>query len=474
MTESLQALREILLPFLVELYLFVGLLARFLRPASKGWVRRLVGGLVVGGVVCLAVYVYPAYGDHPLGRMVIYLGLFGAVVVHLKFCLRECWRRVLLCVSLAYAAQNLCYKICLLVWESWFYLQWVSRFGRWGWAISHGMLLLVAMVIYRWLLHPVATQLASQPLDGRMLSISVWVLTATIILCSVEDIAFGQLVQQPLSQPGWQSLLSMRQASNLFAILCCGVVLLLARRTVQQQGLEQQLEGLYRTIQRKAQQPAITPESMEQMQVRMHDLRYQLASMEAQKAAQPLAEMEDALARWDNDMATGNALLDLLLWEKLEYAREHQIQLTCMVDGGALEFLQPDELYRLFGNLLDNALEAVVQLSDSEKQVINLVAKRQGQMVLIQQENYFSGSRQFVEGLPQTTKPDSRYHGFGMRSIQRIAHDYQGQFTAFAQADVFRVQILFPQVPQNTSARQLENTAPVDQPQKVERLQSRK
>ena len=114
-----------------------------------------------------------------------------------------------------------------------------------------------------------------------------------------------------------------------------------------------------------------------------------------------------------------------------------------MIDGEKLSFLEEGDLYCLFGNLVDNALEAVKDIEEPERRVVNLVVKQKDGLLLVQEENYFDGTLVFRDGLPVTTKEDKDYHGFGMRSLRLIARKYGGELTAFAKGDVFHLNIIF-------------------------------
>ena len=65
-------------------------------------------------------------------------------------------------------------------------------------------------------------------------------------------------------------------------------------------------------------------------------------------------------------------------------------------------------------------------------------------MLLIHVENPYQGGITFEDGLPQTTKADNRYHGFGMRSMRMIAEQYDGVLTANADDGVFSLDVLLP------------------------------
>lgn len=114
-----------------------------------------------------------------------------------------------------------------------------------------------------------------------------------------------------------------------------------------------------------------------------------------------------------------------------------------MADGARLTFMDDGDLYCLFGNIIDNALEAVKVIEERQRRVVNLVVKARGDMLVIQSDNYFDGERTFEGGLPVTTKADRNYHGFGMRSIRMIVHKYEGELTAHVADGIFHLNILF-------------------------------
>ena len=58
----------------------------------------------------------------------------------------------------------------------------------------------------------------------------------------------------------------------------------------------------------------------------------------------------------------GDAFLDTHTLE-----RERGITISCVADGKLLQFINPMDLYSLFGNALDNSIEAVEQFEEEEK-----------------------------------------------------------------------------------------------------------
>lgn len=102
------------------------------------------------------------------------------------------------------------------------------------------------------------------------------------------------------------------------------------------------------------------------------------------------------------------------------------------------------DIYALFGNILDNAIEAVEQLDDQEKRLISLAVHAKDHFLHVSQENYYSGELVMERGLPMTTKQDKRFHGFGMQSIRMLTEKYGGDLRLRAGGGMYRLSILFP------------------------------
>lgn len=53
-----------------------------------------------------------------------------------------------------------------------------------------------------------------------------------------------------------------------------------------------------------------------------------------------------------------------------------EIQFTYMADGEKLRFMDAKDIHSLFGNLLDNAIEAMEKIEDKDKRVMELQVRQ--------------------------------------------------------------------------------------------------
>ena len=70
-----------------------------------------------------------------------------------------------------------------------------------------------------------------------------------------------------------------------------------------------------------------------------------------------LKELEQSIRIYDSIVKTGNEILDTLLSEKSLICEARDITMHCVIDGKKLFFMDSIDIYALFGNAIDNAIE---------------------------------------------------------------------------------------------------------------------
>ncbi|MGN0813761.1 MAG: GHKL domain-containing protein [Candidatus Coproplasma sp.] len=184
--------------------------------------------------------------------------------------------------------------------------------------------------------------------------------------------------------------------------------------------------------------------AVDYVNIKCHDLKHEIAVMqrEGNINSARLEEMTKNIAVYESFARTGNETLDILLTDRNLICARKGITLSYMADASGLSVMEATDVYALFGNMLDNAIEYVDGLEDEEKKFIRLFVKNQGNLRVIHQENYFEGNLTFADGLPQTTKEDKNYHGFGTKSMRMIAEKYGGELLMHTDSNLFTVDIV--------------------------------
>lgn len=181
------------------------------------------------------------------------------------------------------------------------------------------------------------------------------------------------------------------------------------------------------------------------LSIKAHDLKHQVAVLRkgGEEAEQLLRELEDVTASYDTVIKTDNETINVILSEKCLYCQKHKIRLSCSVDPKALSFMSDVDVYSLLGNIIDNAIEAVLQLENKERRTIAVTINNHAGIITIASKNYYEGQILIKNGHFISKKGDSNNHGFGMQSINTIVKKYNGNLEISTEDQVFDLHISF-------------------------------
>ena len=186
-------------------------------------------------------------------------------------------------------------------------------------------------------------------------------------------------------------------------------------------------------------------QNMELINIKCHDMKHQIRTLLEGKNLDKdfIEETQKAISIYDSQVKTGNDTLDTLLTQKSLLCDSQKIQLTVMLDGNALSFMSNQEINSFFGNAIDNAIEYLVNAAEEDR-FIRISSSQNGSILTIRIENFCDTNLRFRNnGLPQSTKEDNGYHGFGTKSIQNIAQKYNGDVSFARIDDLFVITAIF-------------------------------
>ena len=186
--------------------------------------------------------------------------------------------------------------------------------------------------------------------------------------------------------------------------------------------------------------------NMDAINIKAHDIRHQIRQLGTGGVVvdqSVLDEIAHEVNIFDSTVKTGNDALDTILTEKNLICANEGITLSCIADGNALDFMPAADLYALFGNALENAIEATRRV-DGEKRSISLIVREVAGMASIHIENYYAGEVEFVDGTPKSSKGDDLNHGFGTKSMRNIVERYGGTLDVSTKGDVYYLNIIIP------------------------------
>lgn len=172
-----------------------------------------------------------------------------------------------------------------------------------------------------------------------------------------------------------------------------------------------------------------------------HDMKnLMLAAKLDMENSSLLDSVEQDLEEYGHFYESGNGVLNVILKEKRKAAKDRKIDMQIDVDFTEGNFIEDRDIVIIFGNALDNAIEACDKLSAQEG-LITVKAGRIRKMLTIVFENNLAEE----EVLPlSTSKSDGFLHGFGITNIKESVERYDGTCTIETKEQQFIMQILIP------------------------------
>ena len=311
--------------------------------------------------------------------------------------------------------------------------------------VQYPDLMLAGRVVWMAILCPVFYRLYTLPVrKGGVFQIENR-LTVAIVTVMILCVAGFDLVNTSLLASGASHALVM--LSYILYFIFTAFILYAEFEMVYRAKLAVDVATLSVLMENERRQYEISSDLIDAINTKCHDIRHSIQHYEATGSVVTSALLDD-IARevniYDSMVQSDSKPLDVILTEKGFVCEQEGIVFSCIADGAATSFMAPADVYSLFGNALDNAIEAVRKVDDPAKRVISLDVRTSHDMLLVHVENYYEGELKLVDGVPQTSKDDPASHGFGIKSMQRVTENYGGSFVTFAGDEIFSVNIAIP------------------------------
>ena len=177
----------------------------------------------------------------------------------------------------------------------------------------------------------------------------------------------------------------------------------------------------------------------EELRIFRHDFPKQIAPLAACLREGRIDEAEEILRHFDSSIeysrprfATGNAMLDTVLECAQQTAEKDGVRIVWK--QGSLfppEGIAPEDIYTIFPNALDNAVEACRKLGRPCD--VTVSSRMAAGAVYVRMQNPCAGKAVVHGSRIETTKADKSRHGFGTRSMKKAAAKYGSDNLRFTQ-----------------------------------------
>lgn len=231
----------------------------------------------------------------------------------------------------------------------------------------------------------------------------------------------------------------------------CGFAILYAQQEqARRLAANSELASIDARLEGQHQEYLKSKENLDSMGRLAHDLKHQIAvlrtEVDPEHRAQGFEQLETSVQEYSAQQHSGNPVLDVILTSKSRTCSQRGIKFTAVADGKLLDHMTSMDIATLFGNALDNAIEATSQLEDPDQRLIRLALFERNNFTILRIENYYDSTlRKDSDGNLHTTKNDDRGHGFGVKSIQHVVRRYGGEVSITAKDHWFTLTVLLPQ-----------------------------
>jgi len=170
-------------------------------------------------------------------------------------------------------------------------------------------------------------------------------------------------------------------------------------------------------------------------------LKAQMDHKDFKGARKYLNDLEEELQRVDTYVRSGNAMIDAVLNSKVSLAVERGIAVNCTaIVNEEISVLDVD-LCVIFGNILDNAIEACNQIKQP-KRFIRIYVAVQGKQLYLSIQNAAKEELDFSEKNYISKKRGN--HGLGMKRVAAIIDKYEGYLNLSNEAGIFGTEVIIP------------------------------
>lgn len=392
----------------------------------------------------LFAFIFPIPTPNPFYSAFMFLMFYIFVVFCAFFCYKASIQNVIFLTVFGYTAEHISYETYFAVanfvglkdpytWNNMYSTEGVSFFSN-GW---DELLYFAAFALIYWGMFLLSRSFKNIT-NMRYSSLKTLLFGAIFIFV---DIIFNSIVQYYADIRYDQYYIGICATLN---VLGCIITMLFLFEVFYKRNIEIDYKIMKELHKQEINQLKLKKETIDLINVKIHDMKHQIRKLakEEQINEGVIENISNYIKIYDSTLNTDNDALNVILSEKSLMCSNKGIKFSIIADAGLISFISEEDIYSLFGNLIDNSIEAVENLPEDQR-IIGLQIKSQGNTVYINIKNNFEGEIELSHGLPKSKKKNPIYHGFGLRSIQMIVDKYKGNMNFTFNNNIFNVTIIF-------------------------------
>lgn len=179
-------------------------------------------------------------------------------------------------------------------------------------------------------------------------------------------------------------------------------------------------------------------EQFENQRILVHDIKKHLGVIDAlamqtgaAKIEKYVSELNSSLTPSDQAKLCTDSILNLVLLRFRDECKKTDVDFQCDIREKVSEFMDSSSITTLYGNLLSNALESAVQSEEKQIELSATWNETHTAIIISVVNSCDTAPTPDGSGGFHTSKDNKRFHGVGLRSIERIVKKYHGNATMY-------------------------------------------
>lgn len=215
----------------------------------------------------------------------------------------------------------------------------------------------------------------------------------------------------------------------------------IAREAEQKVNLMQQQEALqlqmYQELQKKYDE---TREIAHDINRHIVSLKTLIDNYSNEQAEQYLSELTEESNRLHPVIKNQNSMLEIILNTTFAKCNINNIELKLSIEDFSMQFISDMDMTTIFSNLFDNAIDACMEISKSQRKIKVIIRAQMG-LIVIKITNSCRGANLSKPHFGYTTKEN--HSGIGLSNVKKAVDKYDGIMNVEQKDNLFCVSITF-------------------------------
>lgn len=180
-----------------------------------------------------------------------------------------------------------------------------------------------------------------------------------------------------------------------------------------------------------------------------HDMYIHLTAMRAiceqgngRELVQYAQEMLQQIEHIQVRTYTGNSAVDAILGNLIDAAKKSGIPVCCKASLPEELSISAFDLCTILSNLIQNAIDACMELSVKEREKgIYVIVYPMNDSLYMKVENPTNHIVSIQDNVLRSTKKDSKNHGFGSKNVKQVVEKHQGRLDYYCKEGLFVAEV---------------------------------